>query len=551
MVHPLTPGRARPGCRGGVRRGGCAIALLVALGTLASPVHAESRPLTARDSAMIVLNRLAYGPRPGDVERVASMGVNRWVQGQLAPGRDPSRERLEAGFEILRLDREELARRFIAAREARRERRATSAPKGADPAMSEMRELAGEFQQLAVARAAVAESQLEEVLCDFWINHFNIFLGKSAERYLLPSFVEETIRPRVLGRFEDLLIATAESPAMMVYLDNTLSVAPGSTPPALARARARAPWRRSARRDSALARLEAKMPVDINENYARELFELHTLGVDGGYTQKDVEEAARVLTGWGVEPPAKGGGFAFRDWAHDYGEKTVLGERFPSGRGREEGVALLRMLARNPATMLHVTTQLCQRLVSDDPPATVIEAGVQAWRRSDGSIREVVRAIVTSPEFWSEAGARSKFKTPLEFVVSSVRALDASVGAEPGLARAVNRLGQPLYLQPVPTGYKETEAAWANSSALFERMNVAVALAADKLPGVEVDLDRVVPVTDDVDSLLERVDHAVLSGLMSQRTQSVIRREVQGLPPREARALAIGLGLGGPEFQTQ
>src|SRR5262249_4367709 len=262
--------------------------------------------------------------------------------------------------------------------------------------------------------------------------------------------------------------------------------------------------------------------------------------------QKDVQEAARVLTGWGIEPPARGAGFTFRDWAHDYGEKTVLGMRFPSGRGREEGVELLRMLARHPATMLHVTTQLCQRLVSDDPPAATIEAGVAAWKRSKGSIREVVRAIVSTPEFWSVARARAKFKTPLEFVVSSLRAVGGTVSAEPGPAHAIAKLGEPLYQQPVPTGYAESEAAWANSSALFERMHVAVALAAGRLPGVAVDLDPLVPVLSDPDSLLDRVDRALLAGTMSPHSREVIRRQVAGLPPPQARALAVGLGLGGP-----
>jgi uncharacterized protein (DUF1800 family) len=511
-------------------------------------------PLSARDSALIVLSRLAYGPRPGDVDAVTSLGVLRWVDQQLSPSKDPAREHLESQFEILRLDRDELARRFVEARAARREQRALgvdSAGTVADPAMQQMRELDGQFQQLAVARAVVSEYQLREVLCDFWINHFNVFLGKNTERYLLPSYVEETIRPRVLGRFEDLLIATAESPAMMVYLDNTLSVAKGSTPPELAKVEMRNERYPSPGAEERMEKLMARMPTGINENYARELFELHTLGVDGGYTQKDVQEAARVLTGWGVEPPARGGGFAFRDWAHDYGEKTVLGVRFPKGHGRDEGIRLLKMLARNPATMLHVTTQLCQRLVSDDPPAGAIEAGVAAWKRSNGSIREVVHAIVTSPEFWATARARSKFKTPLEFVVSSVRAVGGTVGADPGPARAVARLGEPLYLQPVPTGYQETGSAWANSAALFERMNVAVAIAAGRLPGVSVDLETVVPVTDDADELLARVDRGLLSGLMSERTQSVIRREVAGLPPPQARALAVGLGLGGPDFQQQ
>jgi uncharacterized protein (DUF1800 family) len=307
----------------------------------------------------------------------------------------------------------------------------------------------------------------------------------------------------------------------------------------------------SPRADSAIARIRAHMSTGINENYARELFELHTLGVDGGYTQQDVQEAARILTGWGIDPPAKGAGFTFRDWAHDYGAKTVLGVEFRAGRGREEGIELLRMLARHPATMLHVTTQLCQRLVGDDPPAATIEAGVAAWKRSRGSIREVVRAIVSTPEFWTATRARAKFKTPLEFVVSSVRAVDGVVGVEPGPARAVARLGQPLYQQPVPTGYAESGAAWTNSSALFERMNVAVALAAGRLPGVTVDLDPLVPVTNDPDQLIDRVDRAVLSGVMSAHTREVIRRQVAGLPPPQARALAVGLGLGGPDFQLQ
>ena len=512
---------------------------------------AMNAPLTARDSALIVLNRLAYGPRPGEVERIATGGAMRWVQQQLAPGRDRAREQIESQFEILKLDREALVERYQAARVARREARRDSTSAARDPAVREFRELTDEFQQLAVARAVSADNQLEEVLADFWINHFNVFLGKSMDRFLLPSYVEEVIRPRVLGRFEDLLIATAESPAMMVYLDNTLSVAPGALPPALARAEMRSMRRNSPRADSAVARIRRRMSTGLNENYARELFELHALGVDGGYTQQDVRNAARILTGWGVEPPARGSGFEFRDWAHDRGEKTVLGVRFAPGRGKEEGLELLRLLARHPATMLHVTTRLCQRLVSDDPPAATIEAGVAAWKRSQGSIREVVRAIVATPEFWSVARARAKFKTPLEFVVSSLRAVDGTVGAEPGPARTVARLGQPLYRQPVPTGYAESEAAWANSSALFERMNVAVALAAGRLPGASVDLEEHVPLSADPDQLLDRVDRSLLSGVMSPHARQVIREQVAGLPQPQARALAVGLGLGGPDFQRQ
>ncbi|HTO92233.1 MAG TPA: DUF1800 domain-containing protein [Candidatus Sulfotelmatobacter sp.] len=517
---------------------------------MAAP-DASRPPLTARDSALIVLNRLAYGPRPGDVDRVASIGVMRWVNQQLDAPRDRARQQIESQFAILRLDRQDLARKFVEARDAGKADKADSLTMSMDPALREYRELTDQFQQLVVARAVTADNQLEEILADFWINHFNVFLGKNTDRFLLPSYVEKTIRPRVLGKFEDLLIATAESPAMMVYLDNTLSVAKGAMPPQLARAEMREMRGYSSMSEEQIERIKSRMPTGINENYARELFELHTLGVDGGYTQQDVTQAARILTGWGVDPPAKGGGFVYRDWAHDDGEKQVLGQRFPSGHGQDEGVKLLRMLARHPATMQHVVTQLCERLVSDDPPAGAVEAGVAAWKRSDGSIREVVRAIIATPEFWEAARSRSKFKTPLEFVVSSVRAVGGTVGAEPGPARAVARLGQPLYQQPVPTGYADTEAAWANSSALFERMNVAVALAAGKMPGVSVDLDPLVGTTGDADALLQRVDQALFSGQLSSHTEEVIRRQIADLQPPQARAMAVGLGLGGPDFQHQ
>jgi len=515
---------------------------------------APHAPLTPADSALIVLDRLGYGPRPGDVERVASMGVMRWVDQQLDPGRDPAREAVEKDFQIQHLRREDWAHRFIADREARKaakQAKADSADMANDPAMHEFRQLSEEFQELACARAVSANNQLQEVLADFWINHFNVFLGKNQDRFLLPSYVEETIRPRVLGRFEDLLIATAESPAMMVYLDNTLSVAKGAAPPQLARAEMRARRGDDPRADSTIARIRKRMSSGINENYARELLELHTLGVDGGYTQTDVQEAARILTGWGIETPEKGGGFTFRDWAHDDGEKTVLGTRFRAGRGQEEGVELLRMLARHPATMLHVTTQLCQRLVADDPPAATVEAGVAAWKKSHGEIGEVVRAIVSTPEFWETARARAKFKTPLEFVVSSIRAVDGTVGVDPGPAHAVARLGEPLYQQPVPTGYAESGDKWTNSAALFERMNVAVQLAAGRMPGVTLDLDTLVPLSSDPDVLLDRVDRTLLAGVMSEHAKAVIRRQVTGLRPPQARALAVGLGLGGPDFQLQ
>jgi uncharacterized protein (DUF1800 family) len=382
----------------------------------------------------------------------------------------------------------------------------------------------------------MSERQLYEVMVDFWTNHFNVFVGKGADRFLTPSYIERTIRPYALGRFEDLLLATAKSPAMLFYLDNVQSVAPGSTPP----------LPRFARQS-----VGQRLGTGINENYARELLELHTLGVDGGYTQDDVINVARIFTGWSMDRPQRGAGFAFHDWAHDRGEKHVLGVTYSRG-GMDEGIRLLKFLARNPATIHHVSRKLCARFVADDPPDGCVDAAAAAWARSNGDIRAVLRAIFTSPDFWAPTAFRTKVKTPLEFVVSAVRAAGAEPDETPRLAQVVARLGQPLYLQAAPTGYGESEAQWVNSGALLARMNAALALAAGRLPGVSVDLDEVVPTTTDRDALVNAVNARVLGGTMSARTRTVIREQLADLgDPIQARTLAVGLALGGPEFQRQ
>src|SRR2546426_7261454 len=268
------------------------------------------------------------------------------------------------------------------------------------------------------------------------------------------------------------------------------------------------------------------MPKGINENYARELFELHTLGVDGGYTQQDVIEVARILTGWSIQRPQQGGGFEFHEWAHDYGEKTVLGVRFPAGHGMDEGVRLLKLLASLPATMHHVSRQLCQRLVNAEPPHGCVGDAVAAWKRSSGDMREVVRAIVHGPDFWAPQNIGAKVKTPLEFVVSAVRAVGGDPDTTPRLAQVVARLGQPLYRHVAPDGYPEREEAWVNSGALLDRMNAAIALAAARLPGVAVELGAILPATTDGDQLIAAVNERVLGGRMSENTKDVIRRQL-------------------------
>jgi uncharacterized protein (DUF1800 family) len=295
-----------------------------------------------------------------------------------------------------------------------------------------------------------------------------------------------------------------------------------------------------------------RAPRGINENYARELMELHTLGVDGGYTQQDVIAVARILTGWSIERPQQGAGFTFRDWAHDRGAKAVLGVTFPAGRGMDEGVRLLKLLANEHATMHHVSRKLCARFVADEPPDGCVDAAVEAWHHTNGDIRAVLRAIFTAPDFWAPQALRGKVKTPFEFVVSAVRATGAEPDETPRLAQVVARLGQPLYLQPAPTGYGETQAQWVNSGALLGRMNAAVALAAGRLPGARVQLDGVVPATADHAALVDAVNARLLGGAMSARTRTVILEQLADVGDTvQARALAVGLALGGPEFQRQ
>jgi len=535
--------------------------------TLATSLAAQTPPpappaaaMTARDSALHALNRLAYGPRPGEVDSVARYGVMPWIERQLDPDHldDKLLQQREHAFKILDYDRGDLAQRY---RDAQRERQRmqrelaqtgdSMRPDKIEGPMREFRELGGELQQLAIVRATLSERQLREVMVDFWTNHFNVFVGKGADRFLLPSYIEQTIRPRVLGRFEDLLIATAESPAMLFYLDNAQSVAPGSAPPRPFRPFSPFFGRRRFGMNEMPEDRRRQRPTGINENYARELLELHTLGVDGGYTQQDVIEVARIFTGWSIEPPERGAGFVFRDWAHDHGTKHVFGLTFHDDE-KDEGVRLLKFLAMQHATMHHVSAKLCARFVADEPPDGCVDAAVAAWQKTRGDIRAVLRTIFTSPDFWSPQVVRSKVKTPFEFVVSAVRAVSADPDTTPRLAQVVARLGEPLYQQPAPTGYAETEAHWVNSGALLARMNAAVALAGGRLPGIDANLDGVIPATTDHSQLIDMVDERILGRTMSVHTRSAILEQLADVPdPLQARALAVGLAIGGPDFQKQ
>ena len=308
-------------------------------------------------------------------------------------------------------------------------------------------------------RAIYSNRQLEEVLVDFWFNHFNVFLDKGADRYLVTAYERDVIRPRVLGKFRDLLEATAKSPAMLFYLDNWQSV--GS------------PARAAARRG-------------LNENYGRELLELHSLGVDGGYTQKDVTEVARCFTGWTIRQPQLGGEFFFNERTHDKGEKTVLGVRIPAGGGIEDGEKVLDIVSRRPATAHFVSNKLAQRFVADDPPPALVERMAQTFFKTGGDLRAVMKTMLDSKEFWSVGAFRSKFKSPLEMVASSVRTLSGDVEFAFALNNQVTQLGEPLYRKLEPTGYSNSSAEWMNSASLLARMNFALNLANNRVPGVKV-----------------------------------------------------------------
>jgi hypothetical protein len=322
--------------------------------------------------------------------------------------------------------------------------------------------VARDLSEAKLYRAVYSERQLQEVLTDFWFNHFNVFLQKGLDHYLVTSYERDAIRPHVLGRFEDLLRATAQSPAMLFYLDNWQSAGPQTV-------------------------IGLRRHAGLNENYGRELLELHTLGVDGGYTQKDVTEVARCFTGWTILRPQREAVFEFNPRMHDDAEKVVLGVRIPAGGGMQDGLMVLHLLARQPATARFVSRDLAMRFVADDPPEPLVDRMAATYLKKDGDLRAVLKTMFDSPEFWSRGAYRSKMKSPLEMVASSLRAVHADVNFGFGLDKQLTDLGEPLYRKAEPTGYSNSGREWANSAGLLARMNFGVALVNNRIPGVKVD----------------------------------------------------------------
>jgi len=414
-----------------------------------------------------------------------------------------------------------------------------------------------ELMQAKLLRAIYSERQLEEVMTDFWINHFNVFINKGADRFLLTSYERDVIRPHVLGKFEDLLVATAKSPAMLFYLDNWLSVGPNSD---VAFGVPKHPRQQRSMRRPQNRPGKRKQASGLNENYGRELMELHTLSVNGGYSQNDVTEVAKVFTGWTIEQPNKGGGFHFEPRMHEPGDKVVLGYRIKENGGKE-GLEVLRLLAQNPRTAHFISQKLAVRFVSDDPPPALVDRMAQTFLKKDGDIREVLRTMLRSQEFWSPETYRAKVKTPLEFVVSAVRVSGAQVDDARQLVGTLNNMGMMPYGMVPPTGYSTKQEAWVNSSALLARMNFALGLTGGRVHGVSVDPSPLASGTLDAAQALTQLEKLLLRGDVSPQTHQTISKQLEDPkiaerrlddPVRPPNLDAIeGLILGSPEFQRR
>jgi uncharacterized protein (DUF1800 family) len=612
-----------------------------------------------------VLNRLGFGARPGEVDRVKAMGVEKYIEQQLNPDKidDSISEAKLQNLETLRMSTAELYERYpqpgqllnqlqkrgalpaelAAARDNRvkdganapdanagktddamtAESNPAANPSGVNPKpannnpadqnpmnnpqyrqamMQYFKEnnlrpaqfLTGELQMSRILRAVYSERQLQEVMVDFWTNHFNVYANKGADRWLLPSYDRDTIRPHTLGKFYDLLLADAQSPAMLFYLDNVQSVSPNAQQqrPGAGRgplAGLRLPNNPQQQRPQAQQQRRG-----INENYARELMELHTLGVDGGYTQKDVQEVARCFTGWTIIAPRGAGAaaqaimngpmaemarnrpgtFIFRPGVHDNGEKMVLGHKIPAGGGMKDGLMVLDILSHHPATAKFIATKLVRRFVADEAPPGLVDKVVQTYAKTDGDIREMLRTIFYSPEFNSQDAFRAKVKRPFELAISAVRTIGAETNGGPQFHQWLQRMGQPLYGFQTPNGYSDVAENWVNTGALLERMNFALALVSNRIPGTRVDLSKLMsdakPGTSiDKAKLLDRLVGVIVGGEISAKTRDTLLKQLSDqitLPPTPRVQLAsnaapanpfeegfqrgnLGGGGGGPQQQ--
>ncbi len=564
--------------------------------------------LTEDEAALHALTRLGYGPRPGDVERVRKIGLERWIDQQLHPDSiDDSAldERLSA-YQTLKMSSEKLVENFPPPdqaakkegltkeqfkeqqKEKRREGLAQLRQSGQeDKAQEQLAKIQGpqriiaELSMAKLDRAVYSQRQLEAVMEDFWFNHFNVFAQKGADKWMLTSYERDVIRPHTMGKFQDLLLATAKSPAMLFYLDNWLSADPVAAQhmqQELAQRRRRFqgifaggsfPPPGTFRRPQNLPppgqpnRVPPqKEERGLNENYGREVMELHTLGVDGGYTQQDVIEMAKCLTGWSVRAPRRDPQFFFEDRIHTQGKKVVLGRTFDYG-GMKDGEEALKMLANHPNAAKFVSTELARHFVSDNPPQALVDRMSQSFLSSGSDIRTVLKTMIYSPEFWSRDAYRAKVKKPFELVASTARALNADVAVPLPLAQWVGRMGEPLYMCQPPTGYSDKAETWVNTGALLNRLNFALALSSGKLPGASTDLGGLFGPEADADPhmALSRALDIFLDGQVAAPTREILEQRLNDPQILQARlddpvkhvnaGLIAGLVLGAPEFQRR
>lgn len=563
--------------------------------------------LSKEQAAAYLLERFAFGPRPGEVAKVAEMGPEKWLAQQLA-GNLPDEEldkRLKA-FPALAMTLTEMNEVYIQNGRLRRMMEKEGVLDPANTPRKEMNEKIKAYREKhglrpygmisnqelrgqKVMRAVYSENQLAEVLTDFWFNHFNVTTRDGGARPRVLSYERDAIRPHVLGEFRAILGTTAKHPAMLYYLDNAQSrmapPPPKNQPEQQAAAKpesmdgemgmdggmdggmmsgegmAKAPAPAKAKTPA-----RPKRKYGLNENYARELMELHTLGVDGGYTQKDVTEVARVLTGWGTVPYGNGrknverqiangnknlirdGEFLFRKAWHDSKAKVVLGEEFPAGGGIEEGERVLDMLSAHPSTARFISTKLARRFVNDEPPAGLVDAMAETFSKTDGDLAAVMATLAQSRAFWAEAKTRSKMKSPFELVVSSLRALEADVKNPQPMMRWFDRMGEPLYGYVPPTGYPDYAESWTNSGTLVARMNFGIHLATGRINGIvlkRLPKDRAWDSTERALSVYGKL-------LLPAQDTSAIAAEIKDVIPKGVKRKdiqVVSMLIGSPEFQ--
>jgi uncharacterized protein (DUF1800 family) len=551
----------------------------------------EPREQTADQQVTHALSRLAFGARPGDVAKVRAMGVDAWIEQQLRPESisDATLEQfVGTNYPTTYESPAMLEQRFTPPGQIQNQAAARGGMTRADSArlresQQGIRQMTAEVQSSRVARAVASERQLQEVVTDFWLNHFSVYDAKGPrERYMLGEYENRVIRPNAFGKFRTLLGAVAKSEAMLFYLDNWQSQADANRPKLAEPPRGRG---------------GAGQPPQVrrgglNENYGRELLELHTLGVDGGYTQQDVIAAARALTGWTFRGYQQGGGFQFVPFMHDAGQKKFLGHTLQAGRGLDEGEEVLDMVAKHPSTAKYIAFKLARRFVSDTPSKALVERAAATFTKTDGDIRETVRTIVTSAEFFSRSAYRSKVKSPFEVVTSAARALGAAPDATPRMAQMVAQLGQPIYGHQAPNGWPETGDQWMNTGAILNRINFGMLIAAGRLPGASPlgfkDADVLQTATRELQ--VDGVIGALLGGDVSPETRAVLvsgenplaqapsggagatgtgmaggrgsggrqgtgggggRGGAAPLPQLRGLPLVVGLALGSPEFQRR